>query len=596
MRVFLRRAAFGLLAAVLCGGRPLSAQGGSGSPDLFKKSLEVAQQALVQYGELERPDELRRVADVGYRVVQESRFNQFPISFYLVDMPEPNAFALPGGQIFLTRGMLDLGLDDDMLACLLGHEVAHVVLQHGVRMERRATLLNVLSQAVLVGVLLTAERNRDPIYDRYGNTVDDGGSGDLVQGTAAAGLIVSELLLRGYSREFEDEADEEGQRWAAAAGFDPDGTRRLMAVMSSRLPQDKRYGYWQTHPFLDSRVEAAIARRGQLKVQEARSAEALRRQTQDSLLAYATTLGPEKEKPAPPPGAERIRVEGSPPPPERFTRAALLERAALVAHPAGPAAERLRAERLHRRRDRELAELPLRRDYGELLRAYAEEAAAVRAADPQSAFAATLETEAAELAAAAKGLYAQAQQVLRGGIYETSFLEIFLSNYPDAAEVPRVALELGEAYGRLGNYTDAVAHYLRSTGATPETPESARALAGLRALAPKLDELAALQQLVDQKQDPDLSRLAGERLAGLSASFRELENGADYLRRFPEASHAGQVSERLNSLAQGLYGEMVLYQAVGDHVKALDRIQKILTYAPLSPAADRLRERVVVQG
>ena len=49
-------------------------------------------------------------------------------------------------------------------------------------------------------------------------------------------------------------------------------------------------------------------------------------------------------------------------------------------------------------------------------------------------------------------------------------------------------------------------------------------------------------------------------------------------------------------LAQNLYGEMVLYQSVGDHVKALDRIQKILTYAPLSPAAERLRDSAVVQG
>jgi Zn-dependent protease with chaperone function/tetratricopeptide (TPR) repeat protein len=603
------RAALALGVAVLCGGQPLSAQGtppNPANPDLFRKSLEVAQQALLQYGELDRPDELRRVAEVGYRVVQQARLRQqFPVSFYLVDMAEPNAFALPGGQVFLTRGMLDLGLDDDMLATLLGHEIAHVALQHGVRMQRRATLLNVLSQAALVGVLLTAERNRDTIYDPYGRVVDDGG-GDLVQGTAAAGLIVSELLLRSYSREFEDEADEEGQRWAAAAGFDPDGYRRLMAVMSSRLPQDKRYGYWQTHPFLESRVSAATARGSQLKVQEAKPADALRRETQASLLTYAKTIGEDRKGPQAGPSARpdpRFGPEPPATPAERLTLEGMLERAALVAWPSGEAAERLRRERLERLRQREAAEAPLRRDYGRLLRAWADETAAVRQVSPESPLLAVLERESGELEAEAAALYPQAQQVLRGAIYETSFLELFLSNYPEAPEVARVAFELGEAYGRLGRESEAVSQYLRAVEAAAAAPpesapgaDGARALAGLRALAPELEELAGLQQLVDQERDPELARLAAERLAALAASFRELSNGADYLKRFPEAAHAPQVSERLNSLAQGLYGEMVLYQAVGDHVKALERIHKILTYAPLSPAADRLRERVVVQG
>ena len=80
------------------------------------------------------------MAAIGYRLAQESKFQDFPFTFYLIDMPEPNAFALPGGQIFITKGMLDLGLNDDMLAGLLGHEIGHVVLKHGTRIQRRATL------------------------------------------------------------------------------------------------------------------------------------------------------------------------------------------------------------------------------------------------------------------------------------------------------------------------------------------------------------------------------------------------------------------------------------------------------------------------
>ena len=323
------------------------------NPELFRKSFEAAQEALRHYGVWDQPEELRRVADIGYRIAAASGFTQFPITYFLIDMPEPNAFALPGGQVFVTRGMLALGLNDDMLACLLGHEVAHVVHAHGLKMERRATLLNVLSQAAVIGVMISAERNREeraPIYDPLAR---DDQSGDLVQGTAAAGLVLTELLLRSYNREFEDQSDEEGQRWAAAAGFDPDGTRQLFALMSSRLPQDKKYGYWQTHPFFDTREQAASARGRLLKRQEGRPADAFREHTQDALLAWLASAPPEK-RPEPPPagpgpagrGPEADMARLAPPRPE-LDRPTLVKKAALTAWPKGRTAEGLRLEWLH---------------------------------------------------------------------------------------------------------------------------------------------------------------------------------------------------------------------------------------------------------
>ncbi|MEO8197634.1 MAG: M48 family metalloprotease, partial [Thermoanaerobaculia bacterium] len=119
--------------------------------DLYAKSLEAAAQAIQVYGSWDNPAALERVAAIGYRVAREANYTDFPISFFLADMAEPNAFALPGGQIFVTRGMIELGLNDDALAALLGHEITHVVKKHGTRLERKAMLLNILSQAVLVG-------------------------------------------------------------------------------------------------------------------------------------------------------------------------------------------------------------------------------------------------------------------------------------------------------------------------------------------------------------------------------------------------------------------------------------------------------------
>jgi hypothetical protein len=92
----------------------------------------------------------------------------------------------------------------------------------------------------------------------------------------------------------------------------------------------------------------------------------------------------------------------------------------------------------------------------------------------------------------------------------------------------------------------------------------------------------------------ELRRLAGERLATIAKSYDDLANGAEYLRRYPEGEQVVAVLDRLNVLADNLYGEVVLYQGVGDAAKAIDRINRILTNAPLSPAADRLRDRAVL--
>jgi predicted negative regulator of RcsB-dependent stress response len=183
---------------------------------------------------------------------------------------------------------------------------------------------------------------------------------------------------------------------------------------------------------------------------------------------------------------------------------------------------------------------------------------------------------------------------LGGGIYETSFLTAFLSNFPEAKEVPEVALALGDAYSRLGNATEAVTQYLRAWESAPESAAGKRARTGLRNLAPNLQELAALQQMAEQEKDAELKRLANDRLAGIVKSYAEVSNGAEYLRRYPEGPYVVPVIERLNVLAENLYGEVVLYQSVGDSVKAMERINKILTHAPLSPAAEKLRDRAVL--
>ena len=566
-----RNLAFALaLLLVFSSARSAKAQGVA-DPDLFAKSLKAAAETVEQYGSPDNPQALARINRIGYELAQHSDYQKYPFTFSIVTMPVPNAFALPAGQIFITTGMLDLGLDDDMLANVLGHEMGHVINEHYLKMQRKATLMNVLG-TVLLGVAIGVSNNNrntgaEPPYDPR---VGSGPGLGMVQGAAAASLVINELLLRSYSREHEDEADKEGQRLAAAAGYDPDGARRLWELMNNRAPQIKEYGYWQTHPFGDERMRAAEVRKGLWKVESKKPADDYRKRTQATLSTYLDRKKPEADV------------------------TAFLKQALLAAWPQGKTSDGLRLEKLHKRRDDELARPLLSRDYGAVLRLYRTELAEVRALDAKSDLVDALEGEISDLDAKRRELSQRAVEVLGGGIYETSFLTAFLSNFPEAQQVPEVALALGDAYSRLGNRTEAVTQYLKAWETAPESAEGKRARAGLRNLAPNLKELAALQQMAEQDKDPELKHLANERLAAIAKSYDDLSNGAEYLRRFPEGPYVVPVIERLNVLAENLYGEVVLYQSVGDTVKAMERINKILTHAPLSPAAAKLRDRAVL--
>src|SRR6185295_11908565 len=276
---------------------------------------------------------------------------------------------------------------------VLGHEIGHVVLEHFARMQRKATLMNVLGTLLVAGVVIgenNSNRRQGP-QAPYDPRVGTDPGGDLVQGAAAASLVISELLLRSYSREHEDEADKEGQRLAAAAGYDPDGARKLWEKMNSRAPQLREYGYWQTHPFGEERMRAAEIRKELWKVDAKKTADDYRKRTQGTLSGYL----------------DRKKTD------EDVT--VFLKKAVLAAWPQGKVSDGLRLEKLHKRRDDELARPLLSRDYGAVLRLYRQELAEVRALDAKSDLVAALEGEIADLDGKRKELYPRAVEVLGGG-------------------------------------------------------------------------------------------------------------------------------------------------------------------------------------
>jgi Zn-dependent protease with chaperone function/TolA-binding protein len=633
-----------------------------------KMMTEVMQElteARREYGDYDDPGALSRINRIGYELAQHADFYKAPFTFSLLNTPEPNSMALPNGSILVTRGMLEvIGPDDDMLACVLGHEIGHVIREHYLHRSRRATLLSVLSNLLVAGVLISSAKNpprtgvEAPYDPRYGY---DPGGGNRIEGAAAASLIFSELMLRSFNRDQEDEADAVGQRLAADAGYNPEGAERLWKRMQAQAPQIREYGYLQTHPFAEERTRAAEARKGSWSIQRPMAADLFRQRTQQVLVAYAQRqrykelTAPKKRQQRQPgnPGRGEILLEPPKPP---LSVSELTSEMALATWPLGKTADSIRLARLHHVRDTKLAECPPRpgaaeeqpaagaqggpgspggrqrggggrggpgrgngegsgmqiaripgmeagacapelHDYGAVVRAYRKELAEIQALDPMGPMpplAPTLNGEISDLEAQRQALYPHALEVWNGGVYETAFLVAFVSNFPDSPEVPKVALALGDAYSRTGSEVEAVSQYLTAWKAAPDSSFGQRARTGLRNLTPNLKELAALQELAYQDRDPEMKRLAGERLATMSHAYDDVANGAEYLRRYPDGEYVVPVLDRLNVLADNLYGEVVLYQGFGDATKAIDRINKILTNAPLSPAAEKLRDRAVL--
>jgi len=186
---------------------------------------------------------------VGQRLVKESPRHELPHQFHVVDMVEPNAFALPGGYVYVTRGLLALVNTEDELAGVVGHEIGHVAARHTVqRISRQgpfALITNLVSG--VTGFFV-------PVV---GNIV--GGVGNFAQS----------LVFSPYSRSQESQADEVGQEMAAKAGWDPAALGTFLATLGREeaLLSDgpRKPSFFDSHPATPDRVKNTTKHAKELK-------------------------------------------------------------------------------------------------------------------------------------------------------------------------------------------------------------------------------------------------------------------------------------------------------------------------------------------
>ena len=176
----------------------------------------------------------RYVSDIGDRLAALSHRPHLPWSFTVVDHPAVNAFALPGGYIYITRGILPYLDDEAELAGVLGHEIAHVTARHAAQQYTRATTGGV-GLAVL-GIFVPAAQ---PFTD-----------------LASTALGVAFLK---YGRDDERESDRVGMGYAASGGWDPRGVPEFLSTLArvDALSERGVPNWLSTHPEPAARVTEA---------------------------------------------------------------------------------------------------------------------------------------------------------------------------------------------------------------------------------------------------------------------------------------------------------------------------------------------------
>ncbi len=195
------------------------------------------------------------VRDIGMSLVDhvEGNYGDLPWEFAVLDSDVVNAFALPGGKVFITRGLL-VKLDDEaMLAGVLGHEIAHVTAEHADKQLSQSLIVT----GVVAGAAVAAGQSESD-FVRAGVP--------LLVGAGGTGFILK------FGRNDELEADALGMRYMARAGYDPAAQRDVMIVLSdatgnaggNRAGSGGTPEWLSTHPFPETRIkqiEDRLARR-----------------------------------------------------------------------------------------------------------------------------------------------------------------------------------------------------------------------------------------------------------------------------------------------------------------------------------------------
>jgi len=225
-----------LLAVIACSTNPAT---GHSQLNMFSQGQEIAlgqqydQQVRQQIGVYDDPQLQAYVDRIGRELAARSERPDLPWHFAVVDDPSVNAFALPGGYVYVTRGLIEHMNSEAELAGVMGHEIGHVAARHQVNQLTKQQLTQV---GLMVGMILS------PRVYQYGNLANLAGG----------------LLFLKFGRDDERQADDLGLRYISRSGYPPEAMGNVMTLLTrvSRSEQGGRLPDWlATHPNPEERLQ-----------------------------------------------------------------------------------------------------------------------------------------------------------------------------------------------------------------------------------------------------------------------------------------------------------------------------------------------------
>lgn len=214
---------------------------------------DYSQQVMKQYRVYDNPALQQYIQSVGERVARVSHRNTLVYRFTLLDSTEVNAFALPGGYIYITRGLLAYLNSEAELAAVLGHELGHITARHSVRQHSMSTTATVL------GSLVSAASG--------------------IQQLGQVSHLLATGIVRGYGREHELEADGLAVGYLLKAGYPASAMRAVISTLKNQQLFDQQlaveqghkprayHGLFSTHPDNDTRLQQVLNQAGSKRSQ-----------------------------------------------------------------------------------------------------------------------------------------------------------------------------------------------------------------------------------------------------------------------------------------------------------------------------------------
>ena len=201
--------------------------------------LQAAPQMAEEFGGLDPDQQAQAIVDqLGNSIVQNSPAGRTPYEYefhLLEDDQTINAFALPGGQIFITRALFDQLETEGELAGVLGHEIGHVVARHSAEHIAKAELTQGLTGAAVIATY-------DPDNPASANS-------------AQVAALIGQLINLKFGRDDELESDFLGVCFINDAGYDPSELIRVMQVLAESRQGDQPPEFFSTHPNPESRIQ-----------------------------------------------------------------------------------------------------------------------------------------------------------------------------------------------------------------------------------------------------------------------------------------------------------------------------------------------------